>query len=132
MKERIELQDHYTEEDCKANPHKYYVFGDNLVHQGTGGQAVIRYCPNAIGIPTKRLPSMADNAFFSDKPDEFRKVSMFLARLNLLYVSDEEPIIVLPSAGIGTGRAQLKERSPQIYKLIDEFFRIHFEVEIMP
>lgn len=136
MKERIETQDLYSIEDCQANPDKYYIFGDNLIHQGCGGQAIIRYCPNAFGIPTKRLPTMdrdgLENPFFSDKPKEIRRVTMRLATLLTFYQSEEKPVLVFPSDGIGTGRAQLKEHSPEIYKLIDDFFKTHFDLHIMP
>jgi len=132
MKERIETLDMFTEDECKANPTKYYIFGDNLIHAGTGGQAVIRFCPNSIGVPTKRKPSMEPDAFFADRPDEFRKVSLKLTRLLLFYHGEEKPTLVFPTDGLGTGRAMLKEKSPQIYKLIDDFLRMNFELEIQP
>lgn len=132
MKERIEVQKLFTIADCEANPHKYYIFGDNLMRQGTGGQAIIRYCRNAIGIPTKRLPSMEEDAFFSDKIDEYSIVSKRLARLVILYEDTRNYILVFPEDGLGTGRAQLKERSPEIYNLIDGLLKQYFELEIMP
>ena len=135
-KERIEIQKSYSIEDCKANPHKFYIFGDNLIHQGCGGQAIIRYCDNAFGIPTKRLPTMdesgPENPFFSDQPQEIRRVNMRLATLMVFYDSEEKPTLVFPFDGIGTGRAQLKERSPEIYKIIKECFENRFDVYIMP
>ena len=132
MKDRIETLKFFTIAECEANPTKYYIFGDNLIHQGTGGQAIIRYCENARGVPTKRLPSMSGDAFFSDREQEIGKVSMYLVKLLMLYNSDEKPTLVFPKDGLGTGRAQLKERSPQIYKLIDEFLKFNFELEIQP
>ena len=99
-KERIEIQKSYSIEDCKANPHKFYIFGDNLIHQGCGGQAIIRYCDNAFGIPTKRLPTMDENGpenpFFSDQPQEIRRVNMRLATLMVFYDSEEKPTLVFP------------------------------------
>ena len=132
MKERIQLQGRYTVQDCNQHPEKYYVFGDNLIHDGYGGQAIIRSCQNAIGIPTKRLPSMDDDAFFSDQPDEFKAVQKFLNKLYILYNRKEKPIIVFPTDGLGTGRAMLKEKSPKIYKLIDDFLIDAFDVHIQP
>ena len=45
----VELQKHFSVEDCNNNPDKIYVFGDNLIHKGKGGQAIIRDCCNAFG-----------------------------------------------------------------------------------
>lgn len=132
MKERIEVQKTYTIEDCVNNPNKTYVFGDNLIHQGTGGQAIIRYCDNSFGIPTKRFPSMDEDAFFSDKADEMRKVNIKLAALIVYYESNEKPILVFPEDGIGTGRAKLQEKSPQIYNMIKNAFETQFDLYIMP
>lgn len=136
-KERVEVQKIYSIENCRANPEKIYVFGDNLIHQGTGGQAIIRYEPNVYGIPTKRLPTMDENnpggnPFFSDKKDEIQKVSMKLARLTILYNEECKPILVFPEDGLGTGRAMLKEKSPTIYNMISEFIKINFGINIMP
>lgn len=64
----IEIQEEYFSiEQCLHNPDKIYVFGDNLIKKGLGGQAQIRNCPNAFGISTKRFPSMSLDSFFSDK-----------------------------------------------------------------
>lgn len=132
MKERVEIQKMYSVADCLDNPNKYYVFGDNLIRKGHGGQAIIRSCPNAIGIPTKRLPSMDEDAFFSDQPDEIQAVQKFLTRLILFYNRPEQPIIVFPADGLGTGLAQLKERSPKIYEMIGESLQAAFDVDIQP
>ena len=132
MKERIEVQKEFSIIDCENNPTKYYIFGDNEIHQGCGGQAIIRYCKNAFGIPTKKLPSMEPEAFFSDKPQEIRKVSMRLATLINFYESEDKPTLVFPLDGIGTGRAELKEHSPKIYEIIKECFENYFGLNIMP
>ena len=53
--------------EIRANPTALYVFGDNLLRVGLGGQA--RECrgePNAVGIPTKKAPTMEAHAFLSD------------------------------------------------------------------
>ena len=73
LKERIEVQELYSVKDCLDNPHKLYIFGDNLIGVGKGGQAIIRDCPNTFGIPTKRLPHRENNAFFSDKGTEMEE-----------------------------------------------------------
>jgi hypothetical protein len=51
----------YTKEEIQCNPDKIYVFGDNEVRKGNGGQAkACRGEPNTIGIRTKALPWPAD------------------------------------------------------------------------
>ncbi len=108
---------------CLSNPDAIVVFGDNLAEKGTGpksGQAVIRNQKNSFGIPTKRLPSMKDNAFFSDLEEEYNVV-----RDKLVYLWDQHELgkkIILPADGLGTGRALLFTKSPVIFKLVARFF----------
>lgn len=105
---------------CKDNPEAIIVFGDNLIKRGKAGQAQIRDCPNAFGVPTKRLPSMAENAFFSDKEDEIKIVKSLLA--NLIEQHKNGKLIILPSNPIGSGLALLAVKSPKIQTLVDEFY----------
>jgi len=97
---------------CADNPDTTFVFGDNLEGWGKAGQACIRDCPNSIGLPTKRRPSMDRDAFFSDQPDEFTAVRDALSRISKI------KHVGIPTKGIGTGLAKLPERSPGIYELI--------------
>ena len=127
----VELQKHFSVEDCNNNPDKIYVFGDNLIHKGKRGQAIIRDCPNSYGIPTKRLPSMEEDAFFSDQKDEIKIVMIRLMKLHRIYSIYLDKTIVFPADGLGTGRAQLKERSPIIYSIIDVFLKENFNISIM-
>ena len=85
---------------------------------------MMRGHPNAYGIRTKRAPSMNESAFWTDKTyksnikmmaDDF--LAVFMA------ASDKNCIIVIPSAGFGTGMAQLPQRAPKTYKWLDNFLR---------
>jgi len=98
------------------DPDTLRVFGDNLDRAGKGGQAVIRDQRNTFGIATKRAPRRDEAAYFSDKPDEIKAVKADIARL--LATGKE---FVIPKGGLGTGLAQLQNRSPKIAKIIDEF-----------
>lgn len=102
----------YTNKVLSENQEKIFVFGDNMVRKGKGGQAVIRDCPNAFGIATKRYPSMNKDAFFSDQPDEFDVV---MNDLRQLYKLSKSHTIVFPVGGIGTGLAQMEKRSFAIW-----------------
>lgn len=107
----------------RCNPDKIYVFGDNLLRRGTAGQAAIRSEPNAFGIPTKRAPSMAPSAFFSDQPDEVEAV---LQALRELYVLARTKAVVFPAAGIGTGLARMATSSPEAYRQMCAILSAHF------
>jgi hypothetical protein len=55
-------------EDLRNNPDFMFLFGDNLQRTGLGGQAKeMRGEFNAIGIATKKSPSLSDDAFFTDE-----------------------------------------------------------------
>ncbi len=121
---KVEFQEVFSIEDCEANPHKLYVFGDNLLRKGSGpysGQAVIRHCKNAHGVATKREPNNMPYAFFSDKLEEFRAVDIDLYRIHYKAHELGCTTLVFPKAGLGTGRACLAEKSPGIAKYIQEW-----------
>lgn len=113
----------YTQELLRANPDKIYVFGDNMKRYGKRGQAIIRDEPNAFGIATKRYPSIDNWAFFSDKEDEFDCV---MNDLRGLYRLSKTHTIVFPDAGIGTGLAKMKERSPLLWLYMNDVLKEHF------
>jgi hypothetical protein len=104
----------------RAHPETLFVFGDNMRGSGRGGQAkTMRDEPNGIGIPTKWFPSMVEGAFFCDRDlphirDIFEKRFKTLSD-HLAKGGD----VVWPEDGIGTGRAQLQERAPSIWNMIE-------------
>lgn len=116
----IETMDMFTEEIVKANPNKLFVFGDNMLRYGKGGQAVIRDLPNTLGIATKREPNTNTNAYFSDAIDEMNALDWDIARLSVLKDSKVFTHIVFPTKGLGTGRAQMKSKSPMLYKMMKQ------------
>ncbi len=120
---RIEVVSLYDVALLRQHRDKVFVFGDNLLRSGKAGQAVIRSESNAFGVPTKRLPSMGPGAFFSDRPDEREAV---LAALRSLYALGQSRIVVFPSAGLGTGLAQMARHSPSIYREMTQVLKQHF------
>lgn len=123
MKALIEYQSMFSVEDCERNPDKLYVFGDNLQRYGKGGQAVIRDCSNAIGVATKRQPTINNHAYLSgiywqdtlEALDDISKV------FKEYYVKDYDSI-VLPRDGLGTGRAKLSENNPRLLQILTGVF----------
>ena len=107
----------YTADLLRTNPDKIFIFGDNKLRTGKAGQACIRSESNTYGIPTKLFPSNGPGAFFSDKEDELELVKSSVEGLWNLYC--EGTNIVFPKDGIGTCLADLKNRSPFIFELLN-------------
>lgn len=115
----IEYMNHITRDYVRKNRNKTFLFGDNLQQRGMGGQAKeMRGEPNAVGIPTKKKPSMSDDSFFTD--DEFhiniQQINNAFNRIPLI----GNKIIVIPSAGLGTGLAKLQEKAPKTYEYLQD------------
>ena len=97
--------------DLKENPNKVYLFGDNLLRKGKGGQAIIRDEDNAFGIPTKKKPSTSDDAYFTDNEYD----SNIKAINDAINKIPKDKDIVIPMDGLGTGLAKLKEKAPNTF-----------------
>src|SRR5690606_6469963 len=108
-------------------PDSLFVYGDNMQRWGKGGQAVIRDCPNAIGIATKKAPKREEDAYFTDRDlDWFRKEitdKSSILRSHLAAGRD----VYWPMDGIGTGLADLKSRSPLIWHELNKHTRDLFD-----
>lgn len=106
----------------KKDPNSYFVYGDNLQGSGKGGQAVIRGLPNTIGVPTKVTPRTDASAFFNDKRDFLKAKKALDTKFNQIRtLLSEGKTVYISSAGLGTGRADLKTKHLEyliIYKHI--------------
>jgi len=107
----------------KANPQVIFLFGDNLQEYGMGGQAKeMRGEPNAIGIPTKRKPSMSPDSFFTDEEFENNKKAIDKAFSKI----PEGSYVVVPKAGLGTGLAHLPIKAPRTFVyLVKKLISVH-------
>lgn len=118
-KPAIERMDIITREYVKNNPDKIFVFGDNDDKDGFGGQAKeMRGEKNAIGIPTKKKPSMDVDSFYTDAEYETNKKKINLAVNAILKEIKEGKTIVFPSQGLGTGMAMLDKKAPKTFKFL--------------
>ena len=124
----ILLQNRFSIKDCSNHLDRVFIFGDNLIQKGKGGQAIIRDCHNAYGIPTKRLPSMDSDSFFNDEFDEYEAVKSAIEKLVVIKHSRREITFVFPTDGLGTGLAQMKTKSPKLFKYMNEQLNKHFGV----
>ena len=106
----------YSVSLLRKNPDKVFIFGDNLKGYGKGGQAIIRDEPNAIGIPTKKAPSMNPGSFFTDAEYAANKQAIDLAFTKI----PRGKTIVVPKDNIGTGKAQLKQKAPKTWLYLQE------------
>lgn len=115
--------------DCNESPRSLFVFGDNDVEKGCGGQAVIRPCRNAIGIPTKKYPSNRSDSFYTDAEYESNCQKVTDAIELIIFESKKYDEIVFPSDGFGTGLASLATRAPKTLKFINDMVAECFGVE---
>ena len=114
----IEYRDWINRADLLAEPDKIFVFGDNAERWGLGGQAKeMRGEPNAFGIATLYAPG---KPYDGNDRKAIKIVCDDLAAL-ALYLRQGK-IIVTPSAGVGTGLADLRNAAPDIHQLIRAFF----------
>lgn len=112
----------YSVAVCRANPDLTFVFGDNTVGFGKGGQAIIRDEPNAYGVPTKRYPSMDRSAFFREgDPDGLPAILEAIKGLWDRLKEGKSVVIPMTPEGevsLGMGLAKLNETAPSLYGTI--------------
>jgi hypothetical protein len=116
------FQDVIRREDLRAHPDRLYLFGDNEARAGKGrgaGQAgECRGEPNAVGVATKRRPSMEPGSFWSD--DDFERCAAIIDRdlQRAFEHAKAGGLVVVPRSGIGTGRSELPIRAPRLMEHI--------------
>ncbi len=111
-----------TRDYVKHQRESVFVFGDNMLGVGFGGQAgAMRGEPNTIGIPTKWRPERHNGAYFKDadfdNPHVRKALNDAFADIERALLSGRD--VVVPQAGIGTGLAQLQDHAPRIQEYID-------------
>lgn len=101
--------------DLRANRGKvFYLFGDNLLHVGYGGQAKeMRDEPNAIGVPTKKTPGMNPENFFTDSEFAANAEAIMGPIFEAAQRIEQGYVVVVPQDGLGTGLSQLPEKAPK-------------------
>lgn len=104
-------------EKIKENPDVLYLFGDNLIRKGLGGQAKeMRGEENTLGIVSKKYPSNNLSSFYTDK-DFYSWLEVFSGDIKNLAEkinSGRYKALVIPPIGIGL--ADLPNKAPRIWK----------------
>ncbi|BCS83105.1 hypothetical protein QLL95_gp1018 [Cotonvirus japonicus] len=107
-------------EDVEINPKALFLYGDNNVKIGKGGQAIIRDLPNTFGIPTKKYPSNHSSSFYTDKEFQQNAENITNAINSIIMLSNKYDYVVLPENGFGTGLSELPQRAPKTYKYLSD------------
>jgi hypothetical protein len=125
---KIITQKFVSRSDLKNNPNTYYIFGDNLVGKGLGGQAKeMRGEPNALGWVTKKLPTHTKDAFMSDKDLEVFIQHQALTIRTIETLLERGRVVVFPEDGLGTGLAKLEEGAPACWRHLNQGVDYLFE-----
>jgi hypothetical protein len=107
--------------ELRANPKTLYLFGDNDVRKGLGGQArEMRNEPNAIGISTKKLPATSEQSYKTDAELESNKtiITNDINKAIAAWDSGKYNKLVIPPMGVGL--AELPTRAPQTYEFLQQ------------
>tara|TARA_R110002020_G_scaffold14091_4_gene50140 strand:+ start:3278 stop:3718 length:441 start_codon:yes stop_codon:yes gene_type:complete len=111
----ITMSDWYNDELLDQHPDKLFLFGDNERRRGKGGQAAIRHHPHAHGVRTKAAPHWGNDAFWTDDNYD-ENVRMIDEDLDAAMATGKQ--IVIPEAGLGTGRARLPDLAPRTHEYL--------------
>jgi hypothetical protein len=89
-----------TKEYLDENPTHLFVFGDNTIHQGYGGAAILRDHPQAVGFITKKLPDNNPESFY--RPEEYCKVFFsHLRALEKMIEENKDKVFLISKLGAG-------------------------------
>nr|DAH00051.1 MAG TPA: hypothetical protein [Crassvirales sp.] len=124
ISKRVEIfSGNWTRQDVANQTSKVFLFGDNTNDRvnthyvPTMTQAVIRGLDNAIGIDTKKNRGTSEDSYFTDEDFDTFKAQVDEAIQKAI---DSGKTIVIPEGGIGTGKAQLKERAPKLFSYLQD------------
>ena len=91
-----------TQEFLDSNPDAYFIFGDNVIREGMGGAASLRYHPHSIGFITKKFPDNKSESFY--KLDEYSEV-FFEELKKLKTIIQKRPDKIFYVSQLGAGLA---------------------------
>lgn len=114
------FEGYWTVDDIRNNKNSLFIYGDNDIHVGTKGQAVIRNEFNTAGIPTKKTPASYSFAYYND--DDYERncanITKAIADIKKKIAIHKYEYLILPEDGLGTGLAKLPEKAPKTYEFL--------------
>jgi len=115
--------------DVKAQKNKIFIFGDNDLRIGKGGQAIIRDLKNTIGIRTKKEPNNYNGSFYSDNEysDNIKKIDQDIQRIKDEIIKGYT--IVFSNGGYGTGLSKLNVKAPKTFKYLCDVLMNNFNYD---
>lgn len=125
----VEIFDGNWSFELVKNSNKIWIFGDNDLRSGKGGQAVIRDLNNSIGIRTKKTPSTSIDAYYSDDEYDENCKKIFEDLLLIKSKLTEGNTIVFSKNGYGTGLALLSEKAPKTFLFLCDSLKSLFEFD---
>lgn len=112
--------------DVQSRKDHLFLFGDNDIQKGLGGQAIIRNQSNSHGIPTKRYPNHNYYSYYHDKDYaiHIEKIDKAFDEAISKFINGDYEYIVIPEDGLGTGLAHMKYYSPRLFSHINHRLRL--------
>lgn len=116
----IILKKFITRKFIKSHPNEVFVFGDNDIRKGSGGQAKeMRGEQNSFGVRVKRFPGKDNLSYYTD----------YTYKENIKKITEDFDIVerhlkggkdgVIPKDGIGTGLARMKDFAPRTLEYVE-------------
>jgi len=121
MNKKIYIMDTFWDINyVKNNKDCLFIFGDNDIKKGMKGQAIIRNEKNAYGIPTKKIPSFANNAYYTDDEYEnnINNINNAIYIIIKKFMNKKYTTLVLSKDGLGTGLSKLPIKAPKTYEYL--------------
>jgi hypothetical protein len=110
----------WKESDVKANPDYIFVYGDNDLHRGEDGQAVIRYTKNGLSIRTKKAPGYDEADYYTDAEykENVRKLDEDFGAVKKALASGAK--VVISANGYGNGLSRMPAKCPRTYAYLEK------------
>ena len=119
----------WERKDVVANKNCLFVYGDNDIQKGKGGQAMIRDFPNTIGIPTKKLPRQIPGAYYIDDEFDENVEKITIAFEKVILKSKNYKIVYFPKDGFKTGLASMDKYCPRTLAAMNKLLSCIYDKE---
>ena len=115
---------YWTPEDCSKCQDCLFIYEDTLARDTTMDSAIVRNCPNALGIPT----SQSFGQSWSDERFDYARQSIQQS-INVIMSNSTGKVLVFPPRAFGYGTSQLVHKAPLIYQYLYQMLYRNFGLE---